>query len=129
MTYSPYTDTGSCKGASDVTKDIQAIKAAGFSSVRIYSTDCSGLVNVGSACEAAGLKMILGVFINSAGLSAAQTQVSDIVSWGKFELVELIVIGKHALLIFCVMFGSIFGFSPGSLPYSPNHIHTPSRLE
>jgi exo-beta-1,3-glucanase (GH17 family) len=97
MTYTPYTTTGECKSASAVMSDIAVIKAAGFSVVRVYSTDCSGLVNIGAACEAAGLRMIIGVFISSSGLSEAAEQVSAIISWGKFSLVDLIVIGNEAV--------------------------------
>lgn len=73
------------------------IKAAGFEAVRIYSTDCSGLTNVGNACTVSGLRMIVGVFISSTGISGAQTQVDAIVSWGKFNLVDLVVVGNEAV--------------------------------
>ncbi|EHL03330.1 putative beta-glucosidase btgE [Glarea lozoyensis 74030] len=97
MTYTPYTKSGECKSASSVMSDIAVIKAAGFSVVRVYSTDCSGLTNIGAACEASGLRMIVGVFISSTGLGEAAEQVSDIISWGKFSLVDLIVIGNEAV--------------------------------
>jgi exo-beta-1,3-glucanase (GH17 family) len=80
-----------------VASDIAMIAAKGFSTVRIYSTDCSGLANVGNACAASGLKMILGVFISSTGCSGAAQQITDIVAWGKWSLVELIVIGNEAI--------------------------------
>ena len=97
ITYTPYTSTGACKAASDVAADMVIIKAAGFSTVRIYATDCNGLQNVGAGCQAVGLKMILGVFIESSGISAAQEQVTDIIAWGQWDLVELIVIGNEAI--------------------------------
>ncbi|KAF4625918.1 hypothetical protein G7Y89_g12244 [Cudoniella acicularis] len=97
ITYSPYTSSGACKAASDVSTDIALIASKGFKAVRIYSTDCSGLPNVGSACQANGLKLILGIFISDTGISGAQQQVTDIISWGQFSLVELIVIGNEAV--------------------------------
>jgi len=97
ITYSPYTASGGCKDAGSITTDITAIKALGFTTVRIYSTDCSGLENVGAVARSVGLKLILGVFIESSGISGAQPQVSEIVSWGQWDLVEMIIIGNEAL--------------------------------
>lgn len=97
ITYTPYTTTGQCKSASDVAADMVLIKSKGFSTVRIYATDCSGLQNVGAGCAAVGLKMIIGVFIESSGISGAQEQVTEIIAWGQWSLVELIVIGNEAI--------------------------------
>lgn len=97
ISYTPYTSSGACKSASDVLTDMQAIKSAGFTTVRIYATDCSGLVNVGAGCQAVGLKMILGVFIDSTGISTAQEQVTEIIAWAQWELVVMIVVGNEAV--------------------------------
>jgi exo-beta-1,3-glucanase (GH17 family) len=97
ITYSPYTSAGNCKSAGEVEIDIADISQKGFLSVRVYSTDCSGLQNVGAACEKHGLKMIIGVFIDAKGISAASQQVTDIITWNKWHLVELIVIGNEAI--------------------------------
>jgi exo-beta-1,3-glucanase (GH17 family) len=97
ITYSPYTSAGGCKSAEEVEVDIADISSKGFTSVRIYSTDCTGLVNVGASCEKHGMKMIIGIFIDDGGIGAAQQQVTDIVNWGKWSLVQLIVIGNEAI--------------------------------
>ncbi|TVY42302.1 putative beta-glucosidase [Lachnellula subtilissima] len=98
MTYTPYSSSGGgCLSEAQVAIDIMAIKTAGFKSVRLYSTDCSTLDFVGKAAKLAGLKLILGVFIDKTGISAAQEQVSDIVAWAQWDLVELIVIGNEAI--------------------------------
>ena len=98
VTYTPYNaDTGACLSAGQVLIDIALIKLKGFTTVRVYSTDCSTLENVGSACEISGLKMILGIFISDTGISGAEEQVTAITSWGKWELVELVVIGNEAV--------------------------------
>lgn len=100
ITYTPYTSAGLCKTAEEVVADITLIKAKGFEIVRVYSTDCSALTNIGSACAAKDiqLKMILGVFIDSThGIAGAQEQVTEITAWAQWDLVELIIVGNEAV--------------------------------
>lgn len=97
ITYSPYSSSGACLSQAQVGIDIALIAASGFKSVRVYSTDCSTLEFVGAACKLAGLKMILGIFISDTGISGAAEQVTDIISWGQWSLVELVVIGNEAI--------------------------------
>lgn len=99
MTYSPYTSSGQCKDSTAVLADIALIAGKGFSSVRIYSTDCSGLTNVGAAAKLHNIKLVLGVYISKTGISAAQAQVTEIVNWasGNWAAVEMIVIGNEAV--------------------------------
>jgi exo-beta-1,3-glucanase (GH17 family) len=98
ITYSPFTSGGLCKDAGSVETDIAAIASAGYATVRIYASVCSGLETVGAACEKYGLKLIIGVFIDDTGLTGgAASDVSAIISWAKWELVELIVIGNEAV--------------------------------
>ncbi|KAF7958503.1 hypothetical protein EAE96_002046 [Botrytis aclada] len=97
MTYSPYQDSGSCKTAAEVSVDVALIAAKGFTAIRIYSTDCSGLENVGNAAKLAGIKMIVGIFISETGCSGAADQVTELIAWGQWSLVELIVVGNEAV--------------------------------
>ncbi|KAL2423744.1 putative beta-glucosidase btgE [Exophiala dermatitidis] len=97
MTYSPYTSSGGCKDATTVSADLEIISQKGFASVRVYSTDCNSLENIGTAAREHGLKLILGVWISSSGISGAKGQIEDIISWGQFDLVELIVVGNEAV--------------------------------
>lgn len=99
MTYSPYTASGDCKSGSAVSSDVASIAAKGFSSIRLYSTDCSGLEHVGSAASSHGLKLILGIFISDAGISEAESQVDEITSWasGNWQNIEMIVVGNEAV--------------------------------
>ncbi|KAJ5751518.1 uncharacterized protein N7511_008483 [Penicillium nucicola] len=97
MTYTPYTQTGGCKSADEVAADIEKIKTAGFNCVRVYSTDCSALSHIGEACEQEGLQIILGIYIDQAGTSAAEQQVQDIAKWAKWNRVKLIVVGNEAI--------------------------------
>lgn len=114
LTYSPYTDSGGCKDAGTITADITAIKALGFTTVRIYSTDCSGLEYVGTAARSVGLQLILGVFIESSGVSGAQPQVSEIVAWGQWDLVEMIIVGNEALFNNYLSVSDLAGFISSS---------------
>jgi exo-beta-1,3-glucanase (GH17 family) len=97
MTYSPYTRDGKCKERADVAKDIAEIAQKGFATVRLYGTDCKGLENVGDAVAQHNLKIVVGVFIDNKGLSPAHEQVQALVAWGRWGLVELVVIGNEAL--------------------------------
>ena len=97
MTYSPYLAGGGCKDAGAVSTDIAAIKAAGFGAVRLYSTDCAGLENVGNSCKEHGMSLILGIFIDKEGIAKAQPQVDDMIEWGQWGSVELVVVGNEAL--------------------------------
>lgn len=100
MTYTPYAQDGTCKSADAVAQDIKSIKSKGFTTVRIYATDCSGPQNVGAACEAEGLKMILGVYIDNNGIcDSTYEQISTLISWGKdkWSMVEMVVAGNEAI--------------------------------
>jgi exo-beta-1,3-glucanase (GH17 family) len=101
MTYTPYQSGGGCKSAGEVSSDIAQIKAKGFTTIRMYGTDCSGLQNIGAAIRANGMKMLVGVFIsNGPGIGGAQSQVSDIATWGQagnWDLVSMIVVGNEAV--------------------------------
>jgi exo-beta-1,3-glucanase (GH17 family) len=103
ITYTPYeASNGQCKSSGQVDSDIAAIKQAGFNLVRVYSTDCSTLENVGSACKKHGLKMIVGVFVKGSGCSVntpdIKEQISQLAAWGNWDLVELLVVGNEAIM-------------------------------
>jgi exo-beta-1,3-glucanase (GH17 family) len=103
MTYTPYSgdSSGTCKSAGEVDADIQKIKNSGFSVVRVYSTDCNTLKNVGDACSKYGLKMIIGVFVREAGcdynIAYIKEQVDAITAWARWDLVELVVVGNECV--------------------------------
>ncbi|KAL8388383.1 hypothetical protein RB599_003209 [Gaeumannomyces hyphopodioides] len=101
MTYTPYGSGGFCKDAAAVDADIKKIKASGFNSIRVYSTDCDTLPNVGAACKKYGVKMIIGVFIGAPGCDNGNPHVADqiaaIEKWGMWDLVEMAVVGNEAL--------------------------------
>ncbi|KAL7629374.1 hypothetical protein AAE478_000894 [Parahypoxylon ruwenzoriense] len=103
ISYTPYlTDAqGGCKSQSQVDSDIAAIAASGVKTVRVYSTDCDTLVNVGGACSKHGIKIILGIFIDAPGCDAhnpsVAEQISAIKSWAQWDLVDLISVGNEAV--------------------------------
>ena len=99
MTYSPYNADGTCKSSSSVATDVKAIAAKGFSSIRLYSTDCSGLQKVGHAAKSNGLMLVLGVFISHSGIAGATVQLEEITSWaaGSWGGVQMIVVGNDAI--------------------------------
>ncbi|KAJ5675139.1 uncharacterized protein N7477_005073 [Penicillium maclennaniae] len=97
MTFSPYTSSGACMTQSEVAHNLKTINDKGFNLVRVYSTDCNSLEYIGSACKALGMKMILGVYIESSGTAGAQEQVEAIASWAQWSMVELIVVGNEAI--------------------------------
>lgn len=102
LTYTPYNaKTGQCQTAEAVAADVAAIAAAGFTSLRVYSTDCDTLPNVGAACEEHGLKMIVGIYIGSAGCTNAspdvEEQISEFKEWARWDLVELFTVANEAI--------------------------------
>jgi exo-beta-1,3-glucanase (GH17 family) len=117
MCYSPYqgnsASDSSCKSSEQVMSDISEIAAKGFKAVRIYATDCAQLENVGAAAKQYGLKMIIGIYIDSSGISSdAYSQLSDITSYfaGDYSLVEMALIGNEALFNGYVSAGELASF-------------------
>jgi exo-beta-1,3-glucanase (GH17 family) len=101
ITYTPYTSTGDCKSADAVLAEIEAIAAAGINTVRVYSTDCDTLPNVGAAAEAHGVKIIAGIFVNQPGCTndnpTLADQISALKSWAQWDIVPMIVVGNEAM--------------------------------
>ena len=100
ITYTPFRDDGTCKSQSEVYNDVKEIKADGFRTLRTYSTDCNTLEHVGAACADLGLKMIIGVFVGKKGCDNDNPdvahQIASIKNWGRFDLVEMAVVGNEA---------------------------------
>ncbi|GJN72963.1 hypothetical protein PLIIFM63780_007029 [Purpureocillium lilacinum] len=102
ITYTPYEPTnGQCKDATKVSNDIAALKKAGFTTVRVYSTDCNTLETVGSACKTHGMGMIVGVFVK--GGCTAETpdikeQIDKLGAWDGWNMVKLVVVGNEAIM-------------------------------
>jgi exo-beta-1,3-glucanase (GH17 family) len=98
--YTPFADNGDCKTAEAVASDIADIKAKGFTTVRLYATDCDGPQNVGGAAAKHGMKMILGIYVDETGIGKnTDAQVATLTKWGsdKWDLVEMVVAGNEAM--------------------------------
>lgn len=103
ITYTPYKPgNGDCKSASEVDADIATIKKGGFTTVRVYSTDCNTLENVGSSCKKHGVGMIVGVFVKASGCDAntpdIKEQIDKLTAWGNWDIVKLVVVGNEAIM-------------------------------
>lgn len=103
ISYTPYKTgpEGGCKSRDDVFSDIKKIAGAGMTEVRVYSTDCDTLPNVGDACTEYGVRMIIGIYVDSPGCDARNPsvaeQISAIKSWGQWNMVDLITVGNEAV--------------------------------
>ncbi len=101
MTYTPFTPEGGCKTADEVLSDVAAIAGAGFTTLRVYSTDCDTLPNVGAAARTHGLRLIVGIFIGKVGCDNNSPDVADQISalkaWSQWDLVDLCVVANEAL--------------------------------
>ncbi|PHH61761.1 hypothetical protein CDD82_2102 [Ophiocordyceps australis] len=102
ITYTPYEPSnGQCKPADQVARDIAQLKNAGFTTVRVYSTDCQTLDHVGSACREHGLDMIVGVFVKDscdAESPDIKEQIKQLAAWDSWHLVKLLVVGNEAIM-------------------------------
>lgn len=103
ITYTPYYgESGDCKDATQVKKDLQEIKNDGFNVIRVYGTDCNALETIGPACEELGIRIILGVFVKGASCSYESKEIKDqvdaIANWKHLGLVDLMVIGNEVLM-------------------------------
>lgn len=76
ITYTPYTSTLTCLSPSTIRADIATIARKGFTSIRLYSIDCSALRHIGPTALTHGLKMIVGIQLDD-GLAGAETQLSE----------------------------------------------------
>lgn len=100
MTYTPYA-VGRCKTTSEIDAEVGDIAAAGFKTMRIYSTDCDTLPNVGAAAKKHGLRLIAGIFIDSKGCQngspSVAMQIGALKEWAHWDLVDLVVVANEAL--------------------------------
>ncbi|KAL6716050.1 hypothetical protein ACLMJK_007012 [Lecanora helva] len=99
IAYVPYTDDLNCKSRDAIQTDVATIAQKGFTTIRLYATDCSALKLVGSAAKSHNLNLILGVHIDDPTITHAQSQIDDIIAWadGNWDSVEMIVIGNEAI--------------------------------
>lgn len=102
ITYTPYNkDTGDCQTELQVYADLLAISLAGFSTIRIYSTDCDTLTNVGAAAATYGIRLIPGIYVSATGCTIDSAdiaeQITAFTAWTNWDLVEFLSVGNEAL--------------------------------
>ena len=93
MTYTPYDSSGGCKSADVVLSDLQLIKSKGFPRIRMYSTDCNQLSTVADQAISLGLQLTMGIFIDSTGIARGNSELQQLIAWGKWGSVDIINIG------------------------------------
>lgn len=97
ITYNPFTDAEECFSKEQMQADIATIAKKGFKAVRIYSSECFMLDVIGPACEAHGLLLTVGIWITGNDVSTGNRDLSAIIEWGKWNVVEMIVVGNEAI--------------------------------
>lgn len=79
VSYSPYTDSGDCKSASEVASDLAQL--TDFSDIRLYGTDCSQVENV-LAAKTSSQKIFQGLYFMDQIAAGVETISSAITSTG-----------------------------------------------
>lgn len=99
IAYTPYTSTGACKLPSEIQTDVARIAAAGFSAIRLYSTDCSILPTITPLARTHSVSLLLGLHLSSCSLSHPSTteQLHDILTFSDWPLTALIVLGNESI--------------------------------
>jgi len=88
MVYSPYSNNGNCKSASQIMSDFQKIN--GYGMVRIYGTDCNQVSNVLAAAKSKGMKLWAGVYDITQTESAVSTIIAAAAGdWSSFHTVSV----------------------------------------
>lgn len=92
ITYSPYASDGSCKSASVVKSEIQAL--SDYSIIRIYGVDCDQVANV-LAGFTDGQKLFAGIYYMDAISDGVETLATAVKAAGGWDLVYTVSIGNE----------------------------------
>jgi exo-beta-1,3-glucanase (GH17 family) len=98
LTYTPYADNGDCRTDSVIKADIAKIAKWGYTTIRVYSVDCGVFDSVLPAAEAAGLKIIYGVFLdatNGPDSEGANEQLHAIIDHAGKDSTAMVLIGNE----------------------------------
>lgn len=77
ITYVPFTASGKCKTSKEIVKDANKIADAGFTSIRLYSTDCDILESLTPALRSRHLGLVVGIHVGDDFPHAAADQLGD----------------------------------------------------
>lgn len=92
ITYSPYTDSGSCKSSSQIKSDLASL--SGYPVIRLYGVDCDQVASVLQA-KGSSQKLFLGIFDVSAIEGGVQTIASAIEQYGSWDDVVTVSVGNE----------------------------------
>lgn len=98
ITYTPYTQGGDCKSESEVQTDVAKIAGLGYTTIRVYSTDCGVFEHVVPACTKNGLQIIYGIFLDAAtppNSQGANEQLQDIIDNAPKDSVSMLIVGNE----------------------------------
>jgi exo-beta-1,3-glucanase (GH17 family) len=59
----------------------------------MYGVDCDQLSNVADQAISLGFRLTLGVYIDSSGTVRGEADLDAIITWGKLDSVDIILIG------------------------------------
>ncbi|SCU98830.1 LAMI_0F16402g1_1 [Lachancea mirantina] len=92
ITYTPYSDSGACKAASEVASDLASL--TGFDIIRLYGVDCDQVASVLQA-KKSNQKLFLGIYYVDAIDSGVSTIQSAIETYGSWDDVYAVSIGNE----------------------------------
>lgn len=92
ITYSPYSDDGSCKSTAQVASDLEQL--TGFDNIRLYGVDCSQVENVLQA-KTSSQKLFLGIYYVDKIQDAVDTIKSAVESYGSWDDITTISVGNE----------------------------------
>lgn len=89
FSYSPYNGDGTCKSQDQVNTDFAALPS-GYSTVRVYGTDCNQVATVLSAAKSKSMKLFAGVY----SLANLNSEIAIIVAaaggdWSNFHTISI----------------------------------------
>lgn len=95
ITYSPYTNSGLCKTASEVKLDIEMLLA--YKIIRLYSVDCLGIENVVSAISSLQ-KLFLGIWNIEAWATDLPSMAEQVLTGSRgWDAVHTVSIGNEVV--------------------------------
>lgn len=92
ITYSPYADDGTCKSASDVKTEIEAL--SDYSVIRLYGVDCDQVTNV-LAAMSSEQKLFAGIYDMTAIADGVSTLASAVEAANGWDQVLTVSIGNE----------------------------------
>lgn len=92
ITYSPYTNSGSCKDSSTIKSDIEML--SDFDVIRLYDTDCSGVEAVLSA-KTSSQKLFAGIYYISKIADSVSIIKSAVEEYGSWDDIYTVSIGNE----------------------------------